>query len=76
MGARIEISVDEYNAFKERIKALEEQNVEKDNLIDLLSQKNEKYKDIFEYVFEDITPMERIFQWKYVKKAVNETLEK
>lgn len=76
MGARIEISVDEYNAFKERIKALEEQNVEKDKLIDLLSQKNEKYKDIFEYVFEDITPMERIFQWKYVKKAVNETLEK
>lgn len=75
MGARIEISVDEYNAFKERIKALEEQNVEKDKLIDLLSQKNEKYKDIFEYVFEDITPMERIFQWKYVKKAVNETLE-
>ena len=66
MGARIEISVDEYNAFKERIKALEEQNVEKDKLIDLLSQKNEKYKDIFEYVFEDITPMERIFQWKYV----------
>ena len=47
----------------------------KDKLIDLLSQKNEKYKDIFEYVFEDITPMERIFQWKYVKKAVNETLE-
>lgn len=76
MGARIEISVDEYNAFKERIKALEEQNVEKDKLIDLLSQKNEKYKDIFEYVFEDITPMERIFQWKYVKRAVNETLEK
>ena len=29
-----------------------------------------------EYVFEDITPMETIFQWKYVKKAVNETLEK
>lgn len=76
MGARIEISVDEYNAFKERIKALEEQNVEKDKLIDLLSQKNEKYKDIFEYIFEDITPMERIFQWKYVKRAVNETLEK
>lgn len=76
MGARIEISVTEYNALKERIKALEEENVKKDKDIETLQFNNERYKDTFEYVFEDITTMERIFQWKHVKKAVNESLGK
>ena len=76
MGARIEISVDEYNALKERIKELEEVSVKKDKEIEKLQYDNGKYEDIFKYVFEDITPLERIFQWKYVIKAVNESLGK
>ena len=76
MGARIEISVDEYNALKERIKELEEVSVKKDKEIETLQYNNGKYEDIFKYVFEDITSLERIFQWKYVVKAVNESLGK
>ena len=34
MSARIEISIDEYNVFKNRIKELEESNVKKDKLIE------------------------------------------
>ena len=39
MSARIEISIDEYNAFKNRIKELEEYNVKKDKLIEELNLK-------------------------------------
>lgn len=74
MGARIEISVDEYNALKERIKELEEVSVKKDKEIEKLQYDNGKYEDIFKYVFEEVTSLERIFQWKYVVKAVNESL--
>lgn len=76
MGARIEISVDEYNALKERIKELEEVSVKKDKEIEKLQYDNGKYEDIFKYVFEEVTSLERIFQWKYVVKAVNESLGK
>lgn len=74
--ARIEISVDEYNALKERIKQLEEEVVEKDKKIEVLEYNAEKYEDIFEYVFEDITSFERIFQWKHILRAVDEALGK
>lgn len=74
--ARIEISIDEYNGLKERINRLENESVEKDKTIELLKYNNGQYKDIIEYVFDDITPMERIFQWKHIKRAVNETLVK
>lgn len=75
-SARIEISIDEYNALKDRIKALEEEIVKKDKKIETLDYNLGKYEDVVEYVFEDVTPMERIFQWKYIVRAVNESLGK
>ena len=76
MGARIEISVEEYNALKERIKELEEASVKKDKDIEILQYNNGKYEDIFKYIFEDITSLERIFQWKHLVRAVNDALGK
>lgn len=75
-SARIEISIDEYNALKDKIKALEEEIVKKDKKIETLDYNLGKYEDVVEYVFEDVTPMERIFQWKYIVRAVNESLGK
>ena len=74
MGARIEISIDEYNAFKERIKYLEENNVKKDKEIEFLNLKNETYKEALTYIIEGTTSLERIFQWKSIVEAVNESL--
>ena len=76
MGARIEISIEEYNSLKKRIKELEEKCVEKDKDIETLQFNNGRYEDIFEYLFDEITPLERIFQWKHIVKAVNESLGK
>lgn len=76
MSARIEISIDEYNAFKNRIKELEESNVKKDKLIEELSIKNESLNDALKYIIEDTTHLERVFQWKAIVKAVNESLGK
>lgn len=76
MGARIQISVEEYNSLKEKIEKLEKENVEKDKDIEVLVHNIGKYEDIIEYVFNEITPIERIFQWKYVVKAVNDALGK
>lgn len=74
--ARIEISINEYNALKDRIKALEEDVVKKDKEIETLEYNIGKYEDIVEYVFDEVTTMERIFQWKYIVRAVNEALGK
>lgn len=75
-SARIEISIDEYNALKDRIKVLEEDVVKKDKEIETLEYNIGKYEDIVEYVFDEVTTMERIFQWKYIVRAVNEALGK
>lgn len=75
-SARIEISINEYNALKDRIKALEEDCVKKDKTIEKLSNDVGKYENVIEYVFDDITSLERIFQWKQVVRAVNEALGK
>lgn len=75
-NARIEISINEYNALKDRIKALEEDVVKKDKEIETLEYNIGKYEDIVEYVFDEVTTMERIFQWKYIVRAVNEALGK
>jgi predicted nuclease with TOPRIM domain len=76
MGARIEISVAEYNSLKNRIKELEESCVKKDKELEILEYNVEKYKDIYKYIFEEITYLERIFQWKHIVRAVNESLGK
>lgn len=74
INATITISVKEYDAFKARIKELEEACVQKDKDIEVLIYNNGKYQDIVEYLIEDITPMERIFQWKAIVRAVNDSI--
>lgn len=74
MGAKITISVEEYNGFKQRIEDLEKACVEKDKTIEILDYNNDKYEEIVKYLIEDITCLERIFQWKAIVRAVNESL--
>jgi hypothetical protein len=63
--ARIEISLEEYNALKNKVKNLEEQIV-----ID--SKEIKKYKDNFETLFFAIEDLEgeglfdRVFKWKNI----------
>ena len=64
------------NSLKNRIKELEESCVKKDKELEILEYNVEKYKDIYKYIFEEITSLERIFQWKHIVRAVNESLGK
>lgn len=70
MGARIEISIEEYNGFKEKINTLEK-------LIAISDKKNEeletnylKVKDALDYIINGTTWAERTFQWKQIIKAI------
>lgn len=72
--ARIEINLDEYNSLKEKILNLEGELVKLSKENEKLSLQNEKYKDVCNYVFSEITSMERIFQWKSILKVVNAEL--
>lgn len=74
MGARIEISVEEHEALKNRIKELEQTIAKQDSKIEELSSFNERYKDSIEYFF-DSSFFERCFQWKSILNAVNEYIK-
>lgn len=67
--ARIEISLEEYNALKAKIKSLEEQTVSD-------SKEIKRYKDNFETLFFAIEDLEgeglfnRVFKWKDVIESI------
>lgn len=71
MGARIEISVEEYNGLKDRIKILENEIAISDKKIEELETNYEKVKDELDYVINGTTWLERTLQWKQIIKALN-----
>jgi len=75
-GARIEISIDEYNSYHQRIKELEETIVKQDKVI---GDKNNDIESLIEglkYIVHDVNLFDRIFNWKDISETVSLTLEK
>lgn len=70
MGARIEISVEEYDGLKSRINALENEIAISDKKIEELETKYNDTKDAIEYVVNGTTWLERTLQWKQIVKAL------
>lgn len=70
MGARIEISVEEYDGLKSRINALENEIAISDKKIEELETKYNETKDALEYVVNGTTWLERTLQWKQIVKAL------
>lgn len=70
MGARIEISVEEYDGLKSRINALENEIAISDKKIEELETKYNDTKDALEYVVNGTTWLERTLQWKQIVKAL------
>lgn len=70
MGARIEISVEEYNGLKSKINALENEIAISDKKIEELETKYNDTKDALEYVVNGTTWLERTLQWKQIVKAL------
>lgn len=70
MGARIEISVEEYDGLKSRINALENEIAISDKKIEELETKYNNTKDALEYVVNGTTWLERTLQWKQIVKAL------
>lgn len=73
--ARIEISLDEYEGMKERIKSLETEIVANENKIELLNNELLDYKDTIDYFINGLGMIERVFQWGQVVKAVKASLK-
>lgn len=71
MGARIEISVEEYNGLKSKINDLEKEIAISDKKIEELETKYNDTKDALEYVVNGTTWIERTLQWKQIVKALN-----
>lgn len=70
MGARIEISVEEYDGLKSRINALENEIAISDKKIEELETKYNDTKDALDYVVNGTTWLERTLQWKQIVKAL------
>lgn len=70
MGARIEISIEEYDGLKSRINALENEIAISDKKIEELETKYNDTKDALEYVVNGTTWLERTLQWKQIVKAL------
>lgn len=70
MGARIEISVEEYDGLKSRINALENEIAISDKKIEALETKYNDTKDALDYVVNGTTWLERTLQWKQIVKAL------
>lgn len=71
MGARIEISVEEYNRLKDIINNLENEIAVSDKKIEELETNYEKAKNELDYIINGTTWLERTLQWKKIIKALN-----
>lgn len=67
MGARIEISLEEYNKIRKDKTSLQNEVIDKDKEITFLKQKIEHLEELFEDI-TSLTFLERLFYWKqYIK---------
>lgn len=73
---RIEISIEEYNGYNEKIKKLENELGEKDNKLNDANEAISALKEGLLYLIEDTTILDRIFRWKSISKTILSELEK
>ena len=64
--ARIEISLDEYNALKERIVELEKNISKQDKTIEEQSSYIGELEETIAFILHDTTWFDRIFNWKTI----------
>lgn len=64
---RIEISLEEYNSYKERIKSLEQEYVDKVKKIDDLEKTNKILNERIEELISS-SFFDRLFNWNKIKK--------
>ncbi len=67
---RIEISLDEYNALNNRIKELEDKNVELEKELESKNSSISSLKEIVTF-FVDLTFFERLIHWRKILKSIN-----
>ena len=76
MNGRIEISLVEYNALKDRIKSLESVIAKQDKDIEEKDNMINGLNDSLNYIVNETTYLERMLQWNSIVKAINGSLVK
>ena len=76
MNGRIEISLIEYNALKDKIKSLESVIAKQDKDIEEKDNMINGLNDSLNYVVNETTYLERMLQWNSIVKAINGSLVK
>lgn len=76
MNGRIEISLVEYNALKDKIKSLESVIAKQDKDIEEKDNMINGLNDSLNYVVNETTYLERMLQWNSIVKAINGSLVK
>lgn len=66
--ARIEISLDEYNALKERITKLEKNIAKQDKTIEEQSSYIDELEETIGFILHETTWFDRVFNWKTIVK--------
>lgn len=74
--ARIEISLEEYNSFKDKINSLEESIVSKNQKIEELNDKLIEVMSTLDVVLNEVRWSERLFAWKALVKSIDPKLYK
>lgn len=64
--ARIEISLDEYNALKDRIVELEKNIAKQDKTIEEQSSYIDELEETMEFILHGTTWLDRVFKWKTI----------
>lgn len=74
--AKIEIDINVYNSLNSRIKELENEVIEKENKLNKVNETNNDLKDTISYLVNDVTFLDRLIRWNYIKSIVNTELKK
>ena len=74
--ARIEISLEEYNNFKEQIKEQEKVILKMENKMVKLHEAQEILKQELHELVNHTTFIERLFKWKKIKVETNKLIKK
>jgi predicted nuclease with TOPRIM domain len=74
--ARIEISIEEYNAYNDKIKKLESELAEMNNKLNNANNTISDLKEGMLYIAEDVTFFDRLFKWKIISQTILKEIKK
>ena len=74
--ARIEISIEEYNAYNDKIKKLESELAELNNKLNNANNTISDLKEGMLYIAEDVTFFDRLFKWKIISQTILKEIKK